>query len=233
MALSHGPPIVTNGLVLALDAADRNSYPGSGTTWTDLSGRGNTGTLTGAGYNSANGGSLTFDGTDDIVNTTLNQTTTFGSSGFTFNLALNVTDDGATDVRRALLGNTNFGVDGFGFGFNHDASNTNKWNITFYPSYNILNFDSYTPNFGNNEFITLWYNGTDTIRLYRNGELLSSLSVPNTKTYRNANVLIGTFNQGGWSPFLGKIYLVQAYNRALTASEVSQNFNALRGRFNI
>jgi hypothetical protein len=220
VALSHSPSIVINGLVLCLDAANSKSYPGSGTTWTDLSGRGNTGTLTGAGYNSANGGSLTFDGTDDIVNTTLNQTTTFGSSGFTF-------------VRRALLGNTNFGVDGFGFGFNHDASNTNKWNITFYPSYNILNFDSYTPNFGNNEFITLWYNGTDTIRLYRNGELLSSLSVPNTKTYRNANVLIGTFNQGGWSPFLGKIYLVQAYNRALTATEISQNYNALRGRFGI
>jgi hypothetical protein len=142
MAASSGPDIVDSGLVLALDAADRNSYPGSGTTWTDLTGRGNTGTLTnGPTYSSANGGSLSFDGTDDSVNTLLNQTTAFGSSGFTFNLALNVTNDGATDVRRALLGNTNFGVDGFGFGFNHDLSNTNKWNITFYPSYNIVNFD--------------------------------------------------------------------------------------------
>ena len=63
-------PIVTDGLVLRLDAGNRNSYPGSGTTWTDLSGNGNNGTLsaTSIGYNSANGGSLVFDGTDDYVN---------------------------------------------------------------------------------------------------------------------------------------------------------------------
>ena len=57
-----------NGLVLALDAANTKSYPGSGTTWTDLSGRGNTGTLTnGPTYSSANGGSIVFDGTNDYV----------------------------------------------------------------------------------------------------------------------------------------------------------------------
>ena len=68
MALGHGPTVVTNGLVLALDAADRNSYPGSGTAWTDISGRGNTGTLTnGPTYSSANGGSIVFDGTNDYV----------------------------------------------------------------------------------------------------------------------------------------------------------------------
>ena len=78
MALSHGPsPIITNGLVLCLDAADRNSYPGSGTTWTDLSGRGNNGTLqNGVGYSGDNGGSLSFDGVDDYVS--------IGTSGFPF-----------------------------------------------------------------------------------------------------------------------------------------------------
>ena len=66
MALSHSPSIVTNGLVLCLDAANSKSYPGSGTTWTDLSGRGNNGTLVnGVGYNSGNLGSLVFDGVDD------------------------------------------------------------------------------------------------------------------------------------------------------------------------
>ena len=67
MALHHSPRIVTSGLVLALDAADRNSYPGSGTTWTDLSGNANNGTLTnGPTFNSANGGSIVFDGTNDF-----------------------------------------------------------------------------------------------------------------------------------------------------------------------
>ena len=72
MALTHGiKPIVTSGLVLCLDAANRKSYPGTGTAWTDLSGRGNNGTLTnmdGTNFNSANGGSLTFDGSNEFVN---------------------------------------------------------------------------------------------------------------------------------------------------------------------
>ncbi len=64
-----GPNIITNGLILELDAANRKSYPGSGTTWTDLSGNGNTGTLTnGPTFSSANGGSIVFDGVDDYVN---------------------------------------------------------------------------------------------------------------------------------------------------------------------
>jgi hypothetical protein len=68
MSYTNGPKIVTNGLVLCLDAANRKSYPGSGTTWNDLSGNGNVATLVnGVGYNSNNGGSLTFDGVDDYA----------------------------------------------------------------------------------------------------------------------------------------------------------------------
>jgi hypothetical protein len=63
MAIFNNPRIITDGLVLALDAGNPKSYPGSGTAWTDLSGNGNTGTLVnGTGYNSGNGGSLVFDG---------------------------------------------------------------------------------------------------------------------------------------------------------------------------
>ena len=77
MALSHSPRIVTNGLVLALDAANIKSYPGSGTTWTDLSGIGNNGTLTnGPTYSSANGGSLVFNGTDNYVSLPANSINT-------------------------------------------------------------------------------------------------------------------------------------------------------------
>jgi len=66
VALSHSPKIVTDGLVLCLDAGNPKSYPGSGTTWTDLSGNSNNGTLVnGVGYNGSNLGSLSFDGVDD------------------------------------------------------------------------------------------------------------------------------------------------------------------------
>jgi hypothetical protein len=61
--------IVTDGLVLCLNASDRNSYVSGSTTWNDVSGRGNNGTLTnGPTFNSANGGSIVFDGTNDFVN---------------------------------------------------------------------------------------------------------------------------------------------------------------------
>jgi len=67
--LAHSPRIITDGLVLCLDAGNPKSYPGSGTTWTDLSGNGNNGTLTnGPTYNSGNLGSLVFDGVNDYVN---------------------------------------------------------------------------------------------------------------------------------------------------------------------
>jgi len=81
---NNGPKIVTSGLVLALDAGNTKSYPGSGTVWTDLSGNGNTGTLTnGPTFNSSNGGSIVFDGVDDFVNIPYNtywNTNVFGTA---------------------------------------------------------------------------------------------------------------------------------------------------------
>ena len=79
MAASSGPDVIDTGLVLALDAADRNSYPGSGTTWRDLSGNGRNGTLNGVGYNSANGGSLSFDGVNAYVD--FGNSSVFNQSG--------------------------------------------------------------------------------------------------------------------------------------------------------
>lgn len=68
MAVSGGPDIVPDGLVLALDAANIKSYAGSGTIWNDLSGNNNSGSLVnGPTFNSANGGSIVFDGVNDYV----------------------------------------------------------------------------------------------------------------------------------------------------------------------
>ena len=69
MAFNYSPNIITDGLVLYLDAANTKSYPGSGTTWRDLSKSQLNGTLTnGPTFNSSNGGSIVFDGVDDYVN---------------------------------------------------------------------------------------------------------------------------------------------------------------------
>ena len=76
MASSLGPNVSESGLVLCLDAADKNSYSGTGTTWTDLSGNGYNGILTnGPTFSNTNGGIFIFDGTDDYVQTNLNQNT--------------------------------------------------------------------------------------------------------------------------------------------------------------
>ena len=67
MGFYDGPKIVTDGLVLALNAADRNSYPGSGTTWYDISGNSNNGTMSNVTYSGLDGGNMVFNGTSSNV----------------------------------------------------------------------------------------------------------------------------------------------------------------------
>ena len=86
MAYRNGPKIVTDGLVLCLDAAIGKSYPGSGTSWTDLSGNGNNGTLVnGPTFSSANGGSIVLDGVNDYISTTSISISTFTYEGWLYN----------------------------------------------------------------------------------------------------------------------------------------------------
>ena len=88
MSGKSGPDIVENGLVLCLDAANKLSYPRTGTSWTDLSGNSYNGTLTnGPTFNAGNLGSIVFDGVDDYVDT-VNTGTTFQFSNTTFTLSL-------------------------------------------------------------------------------------------------------------------------------------------------
>ena len=71
MGLSHSPSIITQNLVLCLDAANSKSYPGSGTTWYNLIPGGVNGTLTnGPTYSSANGGVIALDGVNDYISLT-------------------------------------------------------------------------------------------------------------------------------------------------------------------
>ena len=83
MGTSYGADNVTNGLILSLDAGDKNSYPGSGTTWYDLCGNNDT-TINGATYNS--GGYFVLDGTNDYFQVTSNGTSDFGVQTFSIEL---------------------------------------------------------------------------------------------------------------------------------------------------
>jgi len=222
--------IVTAGLVLALDAADRNSYVSGSTTWNDVSGNGNSGTLTNGPAFSNN--SIVFDGVDDRVSR--NQALNTGQN-FTINAWIYPTLLGTT--RRAIAassynyssrngwlfstagGGTNntfflsIGADATGIGAPANTLNTNQWS-----------------------YITATcQNGGENIVLYKNGQVVvnfNGLSGPISYTHPQFN--IGFRDVGGTTdPFTGNISQIQIYNRALSASEVLQNYNAQKSRFNL
>jgi hypothetical protein len=108
MSVAGGPDLIQDGLVLCLDAANTKSYPGSGTSWVDLSGNGNNGTLTnGPTFSSTNGGNIFFDGTNDYVRVSSTSIIP-GSSSFTFNIWLNYSISGGA-IFRDIVNNRDSG----------------------------------------------------------------------------------------------------------------------------
>jgi hypothetical protein len=221
MTIGYGPSIVTSGLVLALDAADRNSYPGSGTAWTDLSGRGNTGTLVnGPTYSSVNGGSIVFDGTNDYVTLPGNSINT--NADFTLNF-WNKTASTVSSIR-TLLGVSS------GQGHLQVRYNSTSIQLVYSNLSNMGSFTGFTASSSTVYLITITLNkSTNTYSLYVNGNFVSTIvSAQNFATSAPAlgtNLTIEVFNSN--------IYAFSYYNRALTAAEIQQNFNALRRRYGI
>ena len=238
MALAHSPKIITDGLVLALDAGNTKSYPGSGTTWSDLSGNGNTGTLAnGVGYNSNNGGSLSFDGVDDHVSfSSASELQFLNRLPYTLEVWMYPTANPGASTWTGIFNresNAGSGRDGYNIYLN---GNTNQ---TLYLA--TERFQSGTGNaigqtFSDASLLNIWhhvvatYDGT-TLRLYRNGEQLNSATSTGNITNTSQTLEIG--KRGGGSYYNGRLTGQKIYNRALTASEIQQNFNALRGRFSI
>ena len=228
MAFANGPKIVTDGLILALDAADRTSYPGSGTAWNDLAGS-NNGTLTnGPTFNSANGGSIVFDGTNDYVNC---GTIPFTSNTFTIEVVFNW-DSYNTDAIDFLTAGVNEQLE------IHTGGNSGVNGLRFIPytfngsglqsGIDALNIISPGIN-----YVTFTAGYSSPSVAYKNGSLFAT-STTTSSVSLNANQ---TFNIGRRITneyFLnGKIYLTRIYNRVLPPSEVSQNFNATKKRFGL
>jgi hypothetical protein len=225
MGIAYNTNIVRNGLVLYNDAANTKSYPGSGTAWTDLSGNGNNGTLVnGPTYSSANMGSIIFDGVDDHISFISNPALT---NQITVDVWVNLT--ATTPNGNAWI----LGREG-SYRLTYDTTSiqwtcatvNNGWYTTgtpvtvgIVPTGNILN-------------IVGTYDGTNN-RIYVNGTLrttgtLISGNILTTSTYYLARSGAGNIDYGNMNMYSHKLY-----NRALTAAEVSQNFNALRGRYSI
>ena len=224
------PRIVTNGLVLNLDAARQNSYAGSGTTWRDLSGNGNTGTLVnGVGYNGSNGGSLTFDGSNQYVD--LTQTIQFNTGDFSISGWFR-SNSGNTLYKQIWSSGYNGGTPDVEVGV---LSGTNQLYLYIRPPA-VLTNTTYTVD------DNVWRHFTATktstlITLYVNGSLIGSTIGSYALEDIDTAGIIPRIGNGSYNinnrPFKGNIAQVSIYNRALSATEISQNFQALRGRYGI
>ena len=241
MAVVYNPKIITDGLILAVDAGNTKSYPGSGTTWTDRSGQGNDGTLTnGPTFSSDDGGSIVFDGTNDYVSVVsggsgLNTSTLMnGSNNFSLSLWFN-TDSfpASTDFSdsKTLFGP---GLVQLYFLFG-DTKPADQFSVRV-----NQNSTWQSPVQNNSALSTgIWYNMCVTYDsssgyiLYQNGISVDTSNTTGSITVSGSgSAIIGALSTN--SRFYdGKISQTLLYNKVLTASEVLKNYNALRGRFGL
>lgn len=228
MAVAYNSRIVTDGLVLALDAGNPKSYPGSGTTWTDLSGRGNNGTLTNAPtYSSADGGSIALDGTDDYI--LVNSSVRTITNNFTNEIWYKAT--GGRSKTQLFSSRIFAGGGTSGSGYMIGNGGTSQWKLT---KFNILDiFLGTVPNDTNWHCISVTFSSTGGVSLYQDG-----VYVGNNANTANVNVDFTLVRYGAGGGGLadvhqGNIGICKLYNRVLTATEIRQNFNAARSRYGI
>lgn len=229
MSYSNGPRIVTNGLVMYLDAGNSKSYPGSGTAWNDLSGNGNNGTLTnGPTFSSSNQGGIVLDGLNDRIQAT----SPFGDidwsvTPFSCCIFARITAYGDRSIANLnSLTSSNYictSLIGYGRIWWYFVKNSTSTQSAF----SAINSE----NAPETNHIVITYNGSGlvstNIKFYRNGIQLSTLVGGGATVNNETSITIGGVNY----PFQGTVYSFSLYNRALSASEVSQNYNATKGRF--
>ena len=210
----YGGPIVTSGLIFAVDAGNLVSYPKTGTSTYNLTGSSNNGTLiNGTGFSSTNGGTWTFDGTDDGIN--IGTLTPTGGATFEAWIWLET-------------GNTNYGAIFANWGSSADAF----W-VGTYPSSDYIqiyfngNLIISTISLPFNTWMLLTVtNDVNNVRSYINGALTNTAS--GTLVSANGVTSIGYDTNRTNYPFKGNISNAKIYNRALTAAEVQQNYNATK-----
>jgi hypothetical protein len=215
MACNYQGKIVTNGLVLCLDAADKKSYPGTGTTWFDRSGNGNHGTLVGGPtYNSSNGGSIVVDGIDDYI------------SSLTLS-ALSITD---ITIQVWIYPTS---IASYTTIFDTTSRHLSFWiGNTFYGMGGYSTAGSASFNWQNNNWVCItMLKSSNTGKIIKNNyDFSEDITVGTTFTNQ---LRFGSNPSGGGTPFVGGYGSIRLYNRALTPQEIQQNFNATRGRFGI
>jgi len=238
MGVFAGPNIVEDGLVLALDAANSESYPGSGTSWTDLTGNGFDATLVNSPTHNSNIGFISFNGTNQYADHSLPYIAT-GSTDFTFEVWFKI----------RTLPTTSYSANGHIWG----GENGNDVVLYINPAnsgeskLNLVYDDSrYTGGTGHFTDGTItagsWVQWTcqgrqsdNTIAHYLNGSLdrtFNAVRSGQENKPRNTDGMIAYDSRyGGYSEL--DCAVIKEYHRILTADEVKQNFEALKGRFGL
>ena len=231
MAFNYSPKIVTDGLVFAVDAANKKSYPGSGTTWSDLAGNSNVTLYNSPTYSSDNGGLISFDGVNEGGQTT---------SGTLLDAPMTVD---------AWAKPQTTGTDGAIVG-NWTQSNQNFllwWDVGVTPNFRAIARTSVSVSVATSESATrgtvnTWNHVSVTwdstnLKIYLNGTLQETVATGTVYTPGNYQAGIGADYNG--SPgttarnLNGDIAAVKIYNRVLLDTEISQNYNALKSRFGL
>jgi hypothetical protein len=230
MATFGGPNTIETGLVISVDAANPTSYPGSGTTWRDLSGNSKNGTTSGATYGSQNGGVFNFDGINDTIS--------FGTGNTFFPLTSFTIDLWTQSKGTVPTTGTTPGLFGFTYGIRayFDLTNRVVLSISSGSSSQNLTYTHNTNIRDDGSWNNIVFQATPTNSyIYLNGELKASRSLTwlgdtiwPTNTWN-----LGRDNNNSTQFFTGSIASYKMYNTALTLPQIQQNFNAMRGRFGI
>jgi hypothetical protein len=232
MSFNYSPKVVTSGLVLCLDAANQKSYVSGSTLWNDLTGNFNNGTLTnGPTFNSGNAGSIVFDGVDDYVLVSSNISIPYSSSARTISIWFYTNSTTwADNVNNLFFYGAGSTGNAFGIDFStYPSMEIYTWggagrDLTFSTTYSQVGWKN----------ISITYNGSTTILIYENGTFTQTLTLSSACNTTLSSVYIGALNPSVLAGYYdGNIAQVSIYNRALSSSEILQNYNATKTRFGL
>ena len=230
-----GPDIVTDGLVLALDAGNTKSYPGSGTTWYDKVGGYNASITNGPTFSTNNNGHLTFDGTNDYATSATVSYPSTWTDPFSLEVWFKV-DTGLTWYNQGS-GTCIVGRGSYGGSIGLFRGSTDN-QVAFWvrTGSNIFDPRGTVVRDKFQHLVGVW-DGVDTARLYINGVFTSNETstnisgTPDSGGYRvMGNIAFGG-NNGLYGA--GDLAIMKVYSKALSASEVLQNYNAAKSRFGL
>lgn len=226
MAFANGPSIVTSGLVLALDAADRNSYPGSGTTWSDVSGNGYSAILVNGPTVNYQG--VTLDGTNDYIYINHGGALSFSSGNYTI-CVWNKDIANPTADYGGIITNDNTGDNAWkifkdaGQGYYQARSRSTT---VLFSNFTVGKWQMYAYTFD-----------AGTVLTYLDGVATGYYATGASNPISNSYIAFGSYR---YNDAVNGLYLhnqtigpTMLYNRALSATEILQNYNAQKSRFNL